>query len=118
MPAAPSTAVKADEQEVQVAAVQSTVSNDANQPKTAPQPTKIEKPHDAREGLSETQPSVIRTGSAIIIKPGDNLWRISRKTYGRGIRYTTIYNANRDQIRDPNRIYIGQIFKIPKYADQ
>ena len=118
VPAAPSTAVKADEQEVQVAAVQSTVSNDANQPKTAPQPTKIEKPHDAREGLSETQPSVIRTGSAIIIKPGDNLWRISRKTYGRGIRYTTIYNANRDQIRDPNRIYIGQIFKIPKYADQ
>lgn len=58
-------------------------------------------------------PVPIRTGSAVIIKPGDNLWRISRKTYGRGIRYTTIYNANRDQIRDPSRIYIGQIFKIP-----
>lgn len=56
----------------------------------------------------------IRTGRAVIIKPGDNLWRISRKTYGRGIRYTTIYNANQDQIRDPNRIYIGQIFKIPE----
>lgn len=56
---------------------------------------------------------IIRTGSAVIIKPGDNLWRISRKTYGRGIRYTTIFQANRDQIRDPNRIYIGQIFKLP-----
>jgi len=56
----------------------------------------------------------IRTGSAVIIKPGDNLWRISRRTYGEGIRYTTIYNANRDQIRDPSRIYIGQIFKIPE----
>ena len=63
-------------------------------------------------------PEPIRTGRAIIIKPGDNLWRISRRTYGRGIRYTTIYNANRDQIRDPNRIYIGQIFKIPEKADE
>ncbi|MEN0041289.1 MAG: LysM peptidoglycan-binding domain-containing protein [Pseudomonadota bacterium] len=60
----------------------------------------------------------IRTGSAIIIKPGDNLWRISRKNYGRGIRYTTIYEANRKQIRDPNRIYIGQIFKLPHRAKQ
>ena len=55
----------------------------------------------------------LRTGTALIIKPGDNLWQISRRTYGRGVRYTTIYNANRDQIRDPNRIYIGQIFRIP-----
>ncbi|MEL7274378.1 MAG: LysM peptidoglycan-binding domain-containing protein [Pseudomonadota bacterium] len=64
------------------------------------------------------QATVIRTGRAVIIKPGDNLWRISRKTYGRGIRYTTIYNANRDQIRDPSRIYIGQIFKIPEKYTQ
>ncbi|MEM9734359.1 MAG: LysM peptidoglycan-binding domain-containing protein [Pseudomonadota bacterium] len=67
--------------------------------------------------VSEQQ-AVIRTGRAVIIKPGDNLWRISRKTYGRGIRYTTIYNANRDQIRDPSRIYIGQIFKIPEKYTQ
>ena len=58
----------------------------------------------------------IRTGSSIIIRPGDNLWRISRRTYGEGVRYTTIYNANRDQIRDPNRIYVGQIFKLPEKA--
>lgn len=67
---------------------------------------------------NNTTGSVIRTGSTIIIKPGDNLWRISRKTYGRGIRYTTIYNANRDQIRNPSRIYIGQVFKLPTNADQ
>ncbi|MEL6922171.1 MAG: LysM peptidoglycan-binding domain-containing protein, partial [Pseudomonadota bacterium] len=61
-------------------------------------------------------PAPLQTGTSIIIKPGDNLWRISRRTYGKGIRYTTIYNANRDQIRDPSRIYIGQIFKIPQIA--
>ena len=72
---------------------------------------------DTENLVLENAQSVIRTGSTIIIKPGDNLWRISRKTYGRGIRYTTIYNANRDQIRDPSRIYIGQIFKLPSSAD-
>ncbi|NKB52946.1 MAG: LysM peptidoglycan-binding domain-containing protein [Rhizobiaceae bacterium] len=63
-------------------------------------------------------PKVLKTGRAVIIKRGDNLWRISRKTYGRGIRYTTIYNANRNQISDPHRIFIGQIFKIPKKPEQ
>lgn len=64
------------------------------------------------------KPMVLKTGRAVIIKRGDNLWRISRKTYGRGIRYTTIYKANRSQIRDPHRIYIGQIFKIPENAER
>ncbi|MEM1038920.1 MAG: LysM peptidoglycan-binding domain-containing protein [Pseudomonadota bacterium] len=67
------------------------------------------------EPIADTAPT-LRTGTAVIIKPGDNLWRISRRTYGAGIRYTTIYNANRDQIRDPSRIYVGQIFKIPDSA--
>ncbi|MBO37841.1 MAG: peptidoglycan-binding protein, partial [Rhodospirillaceae bacterium] len=34
--------------------------------------------------------------------------------YGQGMRYTIIYKANRDQIRDPDLIYPGQIFFIPK----
>ena len=45
---------------------------------------------------------------------GDNLWQISRRTYGDGKRYTVIYDANRDQIRDPDLIYPGQIFVMPK----
>ena len=83
------------------------------EPKTVdtPKPVKIAKQEPKKR-------KVIRTGRAVIIKPGDNLWRISRKTYGRGIRYTTIYNANRSQIRNPNRIYIGQIFKIPQNNTQ
>jgi nucleoid-associated protein YgaU len=49
----------------------------------------------------------------VIIKRGDNLWRISREMYGHGIRYSTIYRANRDQIRNPHRIYPGQVFVLP-----
>ncbi len=50
----------------------------------------------------------------IIIRRGDNLWRISRRLYGKGIRYTTIYRANDSQIRDPNLIYPGQVFMLPE----
>ncbi|WP_185983274.1 LysM peptidoglycan-binding domain-containing protein [Aureimonas mangrovi] len=50
----------------------------------------------------------------VIIRRGDTLWRISRDTYGRGARYTVIYLANGDQIRDPDLIYPGQIFRMPQ----
>ncbi len=49
----------------------------------------------------------------LVVQPGANLWRIARKVYGRGTRYTVIYDANREQIRDPNRIYPGQTFALP-----
>ncbi|WP_404405041.1 LysM peptidoglycan-binding domain-containing protein [Pelagibacterium halotolerans] len=48
-----------------------------------------------------------------IIRRGDNLWTIARRVYGEGIRYTQIYEANTDQIRDPDLIYPGQVFTLP-----
>jgi nucleoid-associated protein YgaU len=50
----------------------------------------------------------------VIIKRGDNLWRIARSAWGNGLRWTTIYQANTDQIRNPHWIYPGQIFIMPK----
>ena len=50
----------------------------------------------------------------VVIQPGNNLWNIARQLYGTGYRYTVIYQANRDQIRDPNLIYPGQILVTPK----
>ncbi|NRG19043.1 LysM peptidoglycan-binding domain-containing protein [Rhizobiales bacterium] len=49
----------------------------------------------------------------VIIRRGDNLWTISRRLYGEGIRYTTIYQANQRQIRNPDLIYPGQVFVLP-----
>lgn len=51
---------------------------------------------------------------AITISPGNNLWRIAQRIYGEGTRYTVIYQANRGQIRDPDLIYPGQVFVLPK----
>ena len=53
----------------------------------------------------------------VVVQPGNSLWRIARRTYGRGISYTTIYEANRDQIRDPDLIYPGQVFELPGLPD-
>ena len=52
----------------------------------------------------------------VIVQPRQNLWRIARRAYGQGIRYTEIYEANRSQIRDPNLIFPGQIFSVPAAA--
>ncbi|MFC3126546.1 LysM peptidoglycan-binding domain-containing protein [Pseudoroseomonas globiformis] len=49
----------------------------------------------------------------LVVQPGNSLWRIARSSYGRGTRYTVIYRANRSQIRDPGRIYPGQILTLP-----
>jgi nucleoid-associated protein YgaU len=52
-----------------------------------------------------------------LVERGDSLWRISRQVYGRGIRYTEIFEANQDQIRNPNLIYPGQVFVLPPDAE-
>jgi nucleoid-associated protein YgaU len=53
-------------------------------------------------------------GGNYVVQRGNSLWLIARQRYGEGFRYTAIYSANRGQIRDPNRIYPGQTFKVPK----
>jgi nucleoid-associated protein YgaU len=53
-------------------------------------------------------------GMVAFVQPGNSLWRIARRTLGQGVRYTVIYEANRDQIRDPDLIYPGQVFLIPQ----
>ncbi|MBN9082131.1 MAG: hypothetical protein BGP04_08640 [Rhizobiales bacterium 62-17] len=47
------------------------------------------------------------------VERGDSLWRISRTMLGHGVRYTQIYDANTDQIRDPDLIYPGQVLVVP-----
>jgi hypothetical protein len=54
------------------------------------------------------------TGTGVVVREGASLWRIARKAYGAGTSYTVIFQANRDRIRDPDRIYPGQIFSVPR----
>ncbi len=60
-----------------------------------------------------TAPALTKVDSSVIIRRGDTLWQISRRIYGRGVRYSTIYLANKDQVVNPNRIWPGQVMMIP-----
>ena len=52
----------------------------------------------------------------VIVQPGNSLWRIARRAYGEGVAFTLIYEANVDQIENPDLIYPGQIFSVPGYV--
>ncbi len=60
----------------------------------------------------ETSPAP-KQNTTYTVKKGDCLWNIAKKFYGNGAKYTKIYEANKDKIRNPNLIYPGQVFVIP-----
>ena len=64
---------------------------------------------DRGSSSAAVEPKIATT----IVSRGDSLWRISRLNYGVGTRYAVVYRANRARIRDPNRIYPGQVFVLP-----
>nr|WP_321456789.1 LysM peptidoglycan-binding domain-containing protein [uncultured Cohaesibacter sp.] len=70
-----------------------------------------------QHGVSASGVSGAVQTKKVIIRRGDNLWTIARRVYGAGIRYSTIYDTNNDQIRDPHWIYPGQVFELPKGQD-
>ena len=57
--------------------------------------------------------SGLAEGTVVFVQPGNSLWRLARRSYGEGLRYTEIYEANKDQIRNPDLIYPGQVFVLP-----
>ncbi|WP_024586222.1 LysM peptidoglycan-binding domain-containing protein [Aliihoeflea sp. 2WW] len=73
----------------------------------------------AAAAIEETMAEPLQAADgAVIIRRGDTLWRISRRVYGRGVRYSTIYLANQEQIRDPDMIWPGQIFAVPDETEE
>jgi len=82
-------------------------------PAAAPGPAEVRSaPTEASADVADGAVYVPEISTAKITR-GDNLWRISQRTYGRGERYTVIYDANQTQIRNPDLIYPGQIFVLP-----
>ena len=49
----------------------------------------------------------------VIVKNGNSLWRIARKTLGGGVYYSEIYKSNMKEIENPDLIFPGQVFNIP-----
>ncbi|MHB0740855.1 LysM peptidoglycan-binding domain-containing protein [Peptostreptococcus anaerobius] len=67
------------------------------------------------KGLNKTDRSNTKTGySTHKIKYGDCLWNIAKKNLGKGSRWTEIQALNKDVIKNPNKIPLGTVIKIPK----
>ena len=49
----------------------------------------------------------------VIVQPGNSLWRLARRVYGSGLSYTVIFETNKEQIRNPDLIYPGQVLAVP-----
>lgn len=49
-----------------------------------------------------------------VIEKGDSLWKIAEKAYGNGAKYTVIFEANKEVIKDADKIFPGQKIRIPK----
>ena len=68
------------------------------------QPTQPEKP---------SQPASSDTYTVV---SGDSLWKIASKQLGNGNRWTEIYDLNKDTVKSPSVIFVGQILKMPLTA--
>ncbi|RMD92527.1 MAG: LysM peptidoglycan-binding domain-containing protein [Alphaproteobacteria bacterium] len=77
-------------------------------------PFKREEPEVLARLTADIQPPELGVAARVVtVQPGNTLWGIARRNYGRGILYVHVFEANRDQIRDPDLIYPGQVFTVP-----
>jgi nucleoid-associated protein YgaU len=70
----------------------------------------------AKADFSNVQSQVSSTADEAMsytVAAGDNLTAIAKHFYGNANQWKTIFDANRDQLTDPDRIKVGQILKIP-----
>ncbi|HEX6941762.1 MAG TPA: LysM peptidoglycan-binding domain-containing protein [Gemmatimonadaceae bacterium] len=77
-------------------------------------------PKGARPDFSDVQSGSSSTGApaqdrevSYTVQRGDSLSKIAQDQYGDGKKWKAIFEANRDQITNPDLIHPGQVLKIP-----
>ena len=92
----------------------------------APAPVEPEAPVEAQAPVEESPMAETEAAPAAepdaaesdaetyTVQSGDTLWKISEQVYGNGSKYMKIFEANTDQLENPDRIFPGQKLVIPK----
>jgi len=86
----------------------------------APAPVEPEAPVEAQAPVEESPaaeteaPAAESDAETYTVQSGDTLWKISEQVYGNGSKYMKIFEANTDQLENPDRIFPGQKLVIPK----
>ena len=75
------------------------------------------------EGVAKVDADALETEEPAVIddifyevQKGDTLWKIAEIYYKDGSRYKEIFEANREVIKDPDKIYPGQMIRIPNFT--
>ena len=58
-------------------------------------------------------PAAAPEAKTYMVQPGDTLSKLAKQFYGNAGAYMKIFDANKDQLTDPNLIKVGQVLKIP-----
>ena len=91
----------------------------AEEPAPAPEPVPEPVPEPAPEPVPAPEPEPAPAPApapvegGYVVKSGDCLWSIAQKAYGTGRQWQLIYNANKDSIKDPNDLRVGQVLVVP-----
>lgn len=86
------------------------IDEDGNVTSRVESPFQREYPEDVREAKATND-------TTYTVQPGNSLWIIATGRYGDGLQYHQIFSANKDQIRDPDLIYPGQVFAMPEQQE-
>lgn len=68
---------------------------------------------NVQSGSSSTAPSPSGAATTYVVKAGDSLSKIAKRHYGDADAWHRIFEANRDQIKDPDLIHPGQTLRLP-----
>lgn len=63
--------------------------------------------------VQEIAPEVRVQVTEYTVQKGDTLWKIAGKVYGDSTKWARIYDANRDQLKNPNDLKVGRVLQIP-----
>jgi nucleoid-associated protein YgaU len=79
-------------------------------------PSTMKDPTPTRSAPQQTSAPAAGSGTTYTVQSGDTLSGIAKKFLGNANDYMAIFNANRDQLTDPDKIKPGQVLKIPQTA--
>ncbi len=73
----------------------------------------VPSPAEKKEGTEDAAKEAREIPSTYVVKRNDNLWNIAKALYGRGEKWTVIFEANKEKIKNPNFLKPGLSLQIP-----
>ena len=78
-----------------------------------PESEAIDQPTEPQDSTPTPPPAAPAGESSVVVRSGDTLGAISQRVYGTSKKWREIFEANKDQLPDPNRLRVGMKLKLP-----